>query len=520
MIKHGTWIWTAAVAFFLCFYPFSVGAAPREVTIFPDSAMILEVATVHLYKAGKELPKAILFLPGQADPNSLVTRLSKDTGLRIEDQTWRQVTRHDDEKIKNLRKQIQSLKSERNSLQAAIFSLETQIQFWQFQTKAKTKTLPDTFNIVSAIGKNIQKAYHDKLSYEQELERLNKQIKEINDELDRTAEKKETLWQVTILFSGSKAQEALLTYRYFLSGCGWQPMHSIDARLREKRILFSWEADIWQNSGQDWNEVDVNISTLQPIASTAPPDLISWIIKQRSVQKLNSGRQSNKADALQAHAEADNLSKALPSAPHKIGRSAFSLLQLGRKNLPTGLRQRFKIKQNEWPADFTYLIRPSLSSHAFVKAVVNMPESMEIPHGEATFMIDGAALGKKSLSFTGQEGIFFFGIDPLVTANLFLISKNSGEKTLLENKQGCKWDLRTDIQNAETFPVRVRIEYPCPQPSDERIKLSFKHDPSISEQDHETLIWTFEMAAGQKKSIYTTINITAPADMNLDLECK
>ena len=253
MAKHHTWTWTVAIA--ICLYPSITGAVPREVTLFPSSARILETTKVHLQREDKDLQKAVFFLPGQADPNSLVTRLTKEAGLRIEDQTWRQVARQDDEKIKELRKRIQVLKAERNTLQATILSLETQIQFWQSQTKAKMKTIPDAGSMASAIGKNIQKAYHGKLSSEPELERLNKQIKDTEDELNRMVGKKETIWEVTVVFSGSKDNEALLTYTYTMSGCGWLPLYRLDARPQEKRILFSWEAEMWQSSGQDWNEI-------------------------------------------------------------------------------------------------------------------------------------------------------------------------------------------------------------------------------------------------------------------------
>ena len=515
MAKHHTWTWTVAIA--ICLYPSITGAVPREVTLFPSSARILETTKVHLQREDKDLQKAVFFLPGQADPNSLVTRLTKEAGLRIEDQTWRQVARQDDEKIKELRKRIQVLKAERNTLQATILSLETQIQFWQSQTKAKMKTIPDAGSMASAIGKNIQKAYHGKLSSEPELERLNKQIKDTEDELNRMVGKKETIWEVTVVFSGSKDNEALLTYTYTMSGCGWLPLYRLDGRPQERQILFSWEAEIWQSSGQNWNGVNINIATLQPASSIVPPELPPWIIRPRPEIMGKGERQSDKAGASLAFSEADNLTETLASLPHQVRQSTFSLWQLGKKDLPAGSRQRVKIQEGVWPADFTHLMRPSLSAQAFVRASVNLPEPMEIPPGEATFMVDGAILGKRKFSFAGQEGTLFFGVDPLVSAHLLLVSKKSGEKTFLEDKQTYRWDWRIDIQNTRTSPVRVRIEEPCPQPRDERIKFSLQHEPPPSEQNPSTLIWSFDLPPGQKKPILATINLTAPDDMNLDM---
>jgi len=518
MVKHRTWRWTPGIAIFLCLYTSNAGAVPREVTLFLGSAQVLEITKVHLQPEGKDLQRAVFFLPGQADPNSLVTRLAKGAGLSIEDQAWRQRARQDDEKIRELRKQLRLLKAERNATQAIILSLETKIQFWQSQTKAKMKTISDASDMASAIGKNIQKAYQSKLSSEPEIERLNKQIIDVENELNRTVGKKETIWEVAILFSGSKAHEALLTYTYSMSGCGWLPLYRLDARPQERRILVSWEAEIWQSSGQDWNGVDINIATLQPVSSITPPNLSPWIIKPRSEIRLKGERQSDKAGASLAFSEADNLTETVPSVPQQIRQSTFSLWQLGKKNIPAGSRERMKIQEDAWPAEFTHLIRPSLSAQAFIMASIVLPEPREIPRGEALFMIDKAILGKRQFSFAGQEGTFFFGVDPLVTAHLFLVSKKSGEKTFLEDKQTYKWEWRIDVQNVRTSPVKVRVEEPCPQPQDERIKLSLQYEPLPSEQNPSTLIWTFDLAPGQKKPILTTINLTAPKDMNLDLD--
>jgi hypothetical protein len=87
---------------------------------------------------------------------------------------------------------LEQRKNERKKLRALIRSLDAQIQFWQLQTKAKVKTIADAHNMAAAIGKNIKKAYQDKLSQESELEMLDKQITNLQDDLDRAAGKKET----------------------------------------------------------------------------------------------------------------------------------------------------------------------------------------------------------------------------------------------------------------------------------------------------------------------------------------
>ncbi len=518
---RGFWISCLAFSFFL--YPGQGGAAPHEVTLFPASAQVVETLRLKIVPEGT-LKKAVFTLPAQADPESLVTRLNPGGKLRIMDQAWRQIVRLDDDRIRDLRKKIETFKAERNNMQAAIRALDAQIQFWQMQTKAKVKTTVDAGNFSTAIGKNVKKAYQDKLAQEPELEKLNKRIKELEEELNQTAGKKEDIWEVTLLLAGPPtAADVSVTSTYNLSGCGWSPLYRIEAKPRTNQVLFTWEAEIWQSSGRDWSQVVMNLATLQPAAAIAPNDLPPWIIKPRPVIRYKGGARTNaKADAMMASREAPDEAKEAPSmlsppAPLEVRQSTYSRWELGKITLPAGTRQRVKVQDETWPAEFVHLIRPSLSGKAFIRAALQFAEARDIPSGQGIFMIDGAILGKRLFAFAGKEGSIFFGEDPFVSAKVDLLTKQSGEKTFLADKQTYKWEWRTDIENRRNTAVKVRIEEASPRSRDERIKLALRNVPEVSEENNAIWIWNLELPAGQKKSILTTVNLQAPKEMDIDL---
>ncbi len=500
----------AAILIFIFCLPAASWSLPREVTFFPASAQVIEAAKVKLQPEGTQR-KALIILPGQADPDSLVVRITNDPKVQIDDINWRQVSRQNDDKIAGLVRQLEKLKETRKNIQATIRSLDAQIQLWQLQTKAKLKTLADVQNMSAAIGRNIQKAYHDRLSKESELEKIDKQIREAQDNLDRAAGTKETGWEVTVLLSGSRGSEATLAFSYSLAGCGWHPLYRLDAKPKDKQITFTWEAEIWQSSGQDWNNVSVNLATLKPPSSISPRDLTPWIIKPRPHIRKEGARQK----ALKMEAPA--LSEDAAGQPRQDKQTTYSIWQIGTKNIPAGAKQRMKIEGELWPAEFTYLARPSQGSQVFLRGKVNLAEAKDIPSGSCLYIVDGAILGKRNFSLAGQEATIFFGIDPLVTATTQLMSKKSGEKTFLQDKQTYTWQWRTDIQNSRNTPVRVLVEEPNPQPRDERIAVTLKCDPDPVEKTPSSLTWDINIGAGQKRSLLMTVRIEAPKDMDLDL---
>jgi uncharacterized protein (TIGR02231 family) len=496
-------------------FPAIVLAAPREVTLFPNSARVTDVTRISPQTMPQGRFKAVVTLPAQALPDSLTTRLDPNSPLKIEDQSWKQISRQDDGRIGDLRRQIQQAKTERIGIAAAIQSLETQLQFWQSQAKAKAKSAEETVGLAAQIGKSVKKDTQEKLALEPELERLDKKIRELQEEMTRTAGQKETLWEVTLMFSGSAVREANLTLIYTLNGCGWLPLYRLDARPRDGVILFGWEAEIWQGSGIDWNQVDTELATLQPHSALTPPDMPPWIIRPRPEPRLMKARQ--KSDVMAAPAPGAALyAEAQDAEPREARQSTYAVWTLGKKTIPAGSRQRLKIREETWQADFVHLLRPSLTSQAFVHASVKLPEGSEAPSGMATFLIDGAVLGKRPFSFAGQEGTFSFGIDPLVTAQSLLLSRKSGEKGLIVDRQTQEWIWRTEIRNAGTSPIRVRLEEPLPQPRDERIRITFQLEPEPSEKTPSEMIWLMEIPQGQKRSLSTTIRLDAPKGLELD----
>jgi uncharacterized protein (TIGR02231 family) len=498
-------------------FPAGAGAVPREVTLFPKSARVTEVTRILPQMTGQGSFKAVVNLPAQALSDSLTARLDPNSPLKIEDQAWRQISRQDDARIAALRRQLQQTKMERIGIVSAIQSLETQIQFWQSQAKAKAKTAEETVGLAALIGKNIKKDLQEKLALEPELEKLDKKIRELQEEVIRIAGQKETLWEVTLILSGSPVREADLTMTYTLNGCGWLPLYRMDARPREGLIRFNWDAEIWQSSGIDWNQVDTKLATLQPHSALTPPDLPSWIIRPRPDVRLNKGRQKADAMAAAPMAGAALYAEAQDAEPREARQTTYAVWTLGKKTIPAGSRQRMKIREEAWPADFLHLLRPSLTPQAFLQASVKLPEGSEVPSGTATFLIDGAVLGQRPFSFAGQAGTFSFGIDPLVTAHSVLLSRKSGETGLIVDRQTQEWAWRLDIRNAGTSAIRVRLEEPMPQLRDERIKITFQLEPEANEKTPSEMIWRMEIPEGQKRSLFTTIRLEAPKDMDLDL---
>ena len=437
--------------------------------------------------------------------------------IKIDDIQMKAVNRQDEARISELRKQISKIKIDRKDLQAKMQALDVQLQFWQMQTKAKTKTVADADTLAAAIGRNVKRSSQEKFTIETEIEKIDKQLKELLDSLNRAAGSKETAWEATMTFSGFSQNEMVLSYNYNLGGCGWLPLYRIEALPAENKVSFSWDAQLWQSTGEDWKQVQINLATLQPAVTVMPPDLPDWIIKKRSPRIYKSMRKELMA------AEAAMEKRSAPEEENQDAtieetvKSTYSVWSIGKKDIPAGNRQRLKIKEENWPANFLFLARPSLGQQAFVRAQVKFANSVEIPSGEALFLIDGAVLGKRNFALAGTEGLLYFGTSPLISVTSSTLADKAGAKTVFQNKQTQLWQWLIEAKNSSSNNIKLRIEEPVPQARDERISLLFKQNPEPLEKDHSKFVWIIDVPARQKTTIQNIIELEAPKDLDLDL---
>ena len=125
-------------------FPVVSMATVKEVTLFPNSAKITAAAKIKP-QCDKEKCKSVITLPPQADSESLVISLAPEDRVKIEDIQVKSVGVQDETKIAALRRQIAGLQDEKKEKQAKLQALDAQLEFWQAQTKAKTKTVADSY---------------------------------------------------------------------------------------------------------------------------------------------------------------------------------------------------------------------------------------------------------------------------------------------------------------------------------------------------------------------------------------
>jgi len=491
-------------------------AAPVQVTLFPTSALVTEVAAVSPVADAEGFSSIALTLPGQADPSTLrFGPLSGDTN--IADVTWRPRQEPDLTALTALNSLLDELKSQRTTITAEQEGLRGRMAFWQAQNKPVEQNLDALRALAQEVGSTLQADAATLLELDQKLEKVENFIAQTEEKITQAAGHNRKVWEVTVLCSGQPPQE--LSFDYTMADCGWTPLYRLEAKPQEKIIDFSWQAKVWQRSGQNWSQIALHLATMQPDFRGEPGKLRPWEIQPRSSVQRKAELGAPTGALLMRSAEDGAMPvAAAPPVPQEVRYTTYAAWDMGQRSLPAGETRVFSIKKEIWPTEFVHLLRPSLDRNAYVQAKMSFDEPKDFPKGSAFFLIDGATVDQRQFALSDKESTMFFGVDPFLTCEIVLRDKKTGGKGLFKSKQTFvrHWDVV--MTNAAAHDLTFRLEEPKPLARDERIKLNLATTPTAmeDEDDPDILIWEGSVKAGAIQKVGISLSFEAPEDLRID----
>ncbi len=256
-----------------------------EVTVYRQQALVIREARVTL-PAGDH--KVILKeLPSVADPSSVRVSGTGTGGMTIGGVEIRQEFRQPNltPEYRAFEKELQDLTRQPTALadrQKAIQSLREFLG--SLKATAGQESSKDLLTKGFAV-ESWQKAF---VFLSERLDGLSGEERELNAKQKDLAEKIEVARQklaqlasqggiqrlnAEVLVSAPRGGEMTLSATYLAHGASWMPLY--DARLDpgSGRLEILWQGQVTQNTGEDWKDVKITLSTTRPAAGIDLPQL-------------------------------------------------------------------------------------------------------------------------------------------------------------------------------------------------------------------------------------------------------
>lgn len=248
-----------------------------RVTVYPGSATVARVAKV----AAGARSLTLACLPASLDVQSL--QINADPAVRVGE--FNVLTENRDVaagcaspldgRIRALEDQIAGVKAEASALQLVDGYLRSVAQTGagpeaaaSANTTARAAT--PTPAQITATAEVLRKSGQDSAARAHQLQRkqeaLELALKPLVAERDRVASQRARVVSVTINLATEREAELRLSYQ--VRGPGWQPSYRATLDANKSTVLIERQALVAQNSGEDWGNVQLTLSTGQPGRAT------------------------------------------------------------------------------------------------------------------------------------------------------------------------------------------------------------------------------------------------------------
>jgi uncharacterized protein (TIGR02231 family) len=354
----------------------------------------------------------------------------------------------------------------------------------------------------------------------QRIQRIKAQLSEHNAKLTRSTGV--ILVEVQVPSNGN----ANFKLAYMVQNAGWVPSYNVNVTDVDRPLQLSYNAQVFQNTGVDWDGVTLVLTNANPNLSGQKPEMHPWRLYfveeyatiQRGTYKaglLNAGVTEDAAPAMALMAESDQMTVEYP-----VNEAVTQFRIATKHNIPSnGKPQVINIDVFSMPATYQYYVAPKLDPTAFLIARVSGFEQYDLLPGNANLFLGNTYVGQAIIdpSVTSDTLDLSLGRDQSITIKREKIKEYASTKKLGGTTKSST-GVRISIRNTKATKISLVIEDQVPVSSDKSIEVSLgesngaKHDGTTGK-----LRWIKVIQGNSSELIEFKFDVKYPSDKKVNL---
>jgi len=346
----------------------------------------------------------------------------------------------------------------------------------------------------------------------EELEKVKRQINEMN------SGRRESTSEIRAILQTDSGQSSTLTLTYLVNNASWYPTYDVRVQDIRQPIEFFYRANIRQQTGVEWNNVRLTVSSALPERGGRLPEMNPWYIDFYEPRPLEQ-----QEPAVRMRREADeakvsgNLADVVtrPTVPTEFvqNQTSFSYNIDVPYSVPSGGNPlTVDIQRHEMDAVYRYFASPKLQQRAYLTARIPNWQEYNLLPGETNLFFENTYVGKTSINpqVTGDTLAFSLGKDPSVVVDRTKL-REFEEKNFFGSKIRESFAWQIEVRNTKKQPVQIEIEDQVPVSQNEDIEVDLI-EGSGADFNRETgrLAWNTTIAPGETYTVRFEYRIEYP----------
>ncbi|MCL1790989.1 MAG: mucoidy inhibitor MuiA family protein [Peptococcaceae bacterium] len=497
-------------------------------------------------------------LPGTLHPESIQVSVTDGTVIHsVEHATnYLQETDHTEE-ITALKEQLKTLERRliKENNQVELGTLEEKM-FARNMDLAGSKTGLKADELKAAVlfyNERMSAVRETRLSCQERIDDLNKQITALKTQLgsfNRNRARPEPVSEITVTLAANESSEdttspKTLTLSYFVDTAGWQPSYDIRANNAFGDIALHYKGKVSQNSGENWENVRLTLSTGNPGINAVCPDLKPWYVDlplyQPRVLASGVARGRSRAPGLSDEINGEDSGhmyleqSEATGEPFETATASASLLTAAVSESVTSAEynltppytiasgddgQDVEITTHSLAAAYRYFSVSKLEREVFLLAAVREWEHLHLIAGEASIFFENRYVGKTMIDPRRAEETIDLSLG---TDKSVIVTRERGKdrtgKTLVGGniKQTRQWELTA--RNLKPYPIEIELKDQVPVSINKQINVSvIDMDGATMDADTGILTWKITLNPAEAKTMTMKYVVTSPKETPVYLD--
>ena len=348
-------------------------------------------------------------------------------------------------------------------------------------------------------------------------EEQNRVKNEIN-RLEKEGSTGEFISQIKLTIYSEIAAMSNININYIVGGAAWAPKYSMNVEDQKNSLMMDYNANIMNQSGESWDNVNLVISTADPNASNALPALNPWVLNNYS-QNQNEGNLNMYGSKKVNAASVKTQTGIEPLQGVELEEITVPDIDIDFKiedkyTIPSdGVAYTVNVSKNKLNATYNYYCIPKLDKDAFLVAQVSGWEKLNLLEGKNSIFYQGRYIGESSISpqyANDTLDISMGRTSKILTNRIKTEDKNS--KKFFENNIIETITYRTTIKNTNTTNISILVEDQLPiSQNNSDIKIEAKEIAKATiEQESGSLTWNLNLKPGETKELIVSFSVQYP----------
>lgn len=392
--------------------------------------------------------------------------------------------------------------------------------------------------------------------YDQKITTINQTIWRYQNQLTEL-NYKETIRsnQIIVIVDVPSATTMNVDLKFIVSNCGWQANYDLSADNASGKIELKYKAKVFNNTGNDWNDVNLVLSTSDPNISASAPVLQPWYLNYNS---MNGEGDYSKKDqyvvpqnrmydqygwnsniAPQMSQNLDGLSfDNFAGNQGQLGNTSqggqtvsFTSIQVSQLSKEFVIEKKYTIPSDSKPylvditthnleATFSHKAVPKLDKDAFLLANIVGWEKLDLVPGPTNVYFADSYVGQSYINTANVEDTLrlSFGRDNRIEITRKLLEEFTSKKVVGSNRKD-SYAYEIKVKNNRDTPIQLSLfdQIPISQTSEIEVTVD-----EISAADHNLttgrLLWNVNLQPGQSATYKLAFTIKYPKDKTITVQ--